>query len=561
MKPLNINNSGSPTEQKIEPPEVMLFSEEAYVGVIRSTKLASLTVHLSEKAFRDGVVRVGRMVVAKGHPRVVLGMVSSLDMTEGGGFASVELIGTYDVNSGEVSSGVEVAPSVGLPVFLAPDALVQSVTGYRGIETGEVALKMARLPHNPDVQLSFAPERLFGRHLAILGTSGSGKSWTTARLINECARFRSKVILFDATGEYHTLDAGVTHVHLGDDPEKPKFARAVALPYYDLIELDLFAIFQPQGQSQAAKLRAAIESLKLARLVPGLASDGTIHKAFKSKVEFLRSLQAHSRDLEDPRALFDIRGLVSQIRNECVETQQSQTEPMYWGGHNSIDYSHCVPLINRIQDIIGSPSLETIFNPGGRPSLFDELLKFLRDPSQKVLRVSLKYLSFAHNARQIVANAIGRYLMDAARLGVFRKMPLLIVVDEAHQFLNNVVIAGEQQFPLDAFGLIAKEGRKYSLSVCLVTQRPRDIPEDVLSQMGTMIVHRLINHNDLGVVERASGEMDRGMASSIPVLKSGEGILVGVDFPVPLRIRVEVPTSAPDSKGPNYQEWWSGSGT
>tara|TARA_Y100000815_G_C13103168_1_gene410239 strand:- start:286 stop:633 length:348 start_codon:yes stop_codon:yes gene_type:complete len=109
---------------------------------------------------------------------------------------------------------------------------------------------------------------------------------------------------------------------------------------------------------------------------------------------------------------------------------------------------------------------------------------------------------------------------------------------------------------LDAFELIAKEGRKYGLNICLATQRPRDITEGVLSQMGTLLVHRLTNDRDREVVERACGEMDRSAASFLPNLKQGEVALLGVDFPIPVTIQIDEPHQRPLSDGPSYQELW-----
>jgi DNA helicase HerA-like ATPase len=146
--------------------------------------------------------------------------------------------------------------------------------------------------------------------------------------------------------------------------------------------------------------------------------------------------------------------------------------------------------------------------------------------------------------------------MEAARTGAFKAHPLVVFIDEAHQFLNNSLPSSGTIFPLDSFALIAKEGRKYALTVALATQRPRDIPEDVLSQMGTLLIHRLINDNDRKIIERASGEMDSASAASIPILASGQGILVGVDFPVPLSIKMAPPGAPPDSSGADYQTFW-----
>ena len=86
---------------------------------------------------------------------------------------------------------------------------------------------------------------------------------------------------------------------------------------------------------------------------------------------------------------------------------------------------------------------------------------------------------------------------------------------------------------LDAFGLIAKEGRKYGLTTVLATQRPRDIPQDVLSQLGTMFVHRLTNERDRETIERACGDLDRSAAAFIPSLSQGETTVLGPDLPAP----------------------------
>lgn len=104
--------------------------------------------------------------------------------------------------------------------------------------------------------------------------------------------------------------------------------------------------------------------------------------------------------------------------------------------------------------------------------------------------------------------------------------------------------------------MIAKEGRKYGLNICLTTQRPRDITEGVLSQIGTLLVHRLTNDRDRDVVERACGEIDKSAASFLPSLKQGEVALVGVDFPIPMTIQIAQPTYPPESDSPGYRNVW-----
>jgi uncharacterized protein len=418
----------------------------------------------------------------------------------------------------------------------------------------DLRIELGLLEDRPDLNVCIRPEEMFGRHSAVIGTTGGGKSWSLARLIEECCRLNSKAILFDAAGEFNTLRGDVVHLSVG--PGAHDFEKAVAVPYYHLRESDLFAIFRPSGPSQGPKMRAAMQSLKLVLLAPILSADGTILKAHRSKVDFERERVRFIGKLESPYNEFDIRHLPQQIQNECVEPQRSPTEPLVWGGPNGIDLSYCVPMINRIQDMINAPNLAAIFRPKGLPSLFEEIANFLADPQSKVLRISLKNLPFEHHTREIIGNAIGRHLLDLARRSKFLKRPLLLFVDEAHQFLSKTLREQNEYFPLDAFGLIAKEGRKYSFNIVLSTQRPRDIPEDVLSQVGIFLIHRLTNEHDLGVVERASGTISRETMSRLPKLTPGQAILVGVNIDDPLLIKVAAPENKPDSRGPNYQEYW-----
>jgi DNA helicase HerA-like ATPase len=200
--------------------------------------------------------------------------------------------------------------------------------------------------------------------------------------------------------------------------------------------------------------------------------------------------------------------------------------------------------------------LACIFKTEGKSTLNEAITSFMKAHEQRLLRVCMRDVSFAFNAREIVANTVGRHLLELARAGAFKAQPLIVVLDEAHQFLNKSIGDEFVRLHLDAFDLIAKEGRKYGLTMVMATQRPRDIPDGVLSQMGTLLVHRLINDQDREVVERASGDLDRSAAAFLPTLGPGQAIVVGVDFPVPVVLQIERPTTPPDSKGPNYQQLW-----
>jgi hypothetical protein len=468
------------------------------------------------------------------------------------------------LKSGEVVGGISQYPRLGSKVYAAHPLLVKwlAEATQRTVEhPTPLALDLAYLPSANDTLVNITPERIFGRHCAILGATGGGKSWTLGRLIEQVGRHNAKLILFDATGEFHTLDNRVSHVHIGSGPGQPSSSKEVVLPYSELTEADLFALFKPSGQTQAPKLRAAMKSLKLAKLAgAAIAKAGVIVKAEKKRAPYDSAYATHAQAIEGPRADFDIKKLIQQITEECVFSSGFLTgggqDFSVWGKYNEAEKSYCVTLITRIEDMLQASELACVFQPGGKQSLSDKINNFFSDPSEQILRISLRYLPFDHNAREIVANAVGRHLLAIARTGQFRSRPVLVFLDEAHQFLDKTLGDENTRYPLDAFELIAKEGRKFCLNICIATQRPRDIPEGVLSQMGTLIVHRLINDRDREVVERASGDIDRSAAAFLPTLAPGQAVIIGVDFPIPLTIQISVPNKKPDSRGPDYQACW-----
>ncbi len=472
---------------------------------------------------------------------------------------TIQLLTTILLKNGAVIGGISQYPRLGNRVYAAHPLLVKwlaEATQKSREDHPPLVLDLAFLPSANDTSVNFTPERLFGHHCAVLGATGGGKSWTLARLIEQAARYHAKIVLFDAIGEFHRLRTDVRHVHIGYDPTLPVFSQEVVVPYQELTEADLFALFKPSGQTQAPKLRAAMKSLKLVRLEPNLAAaDGVLLKSQKPRATYEAAYGRHASTLENPRAAFDIAKLPKQVDAECVWPSVGQ-DYTKWGNPNESERSYCVTLITRIEDMIQSKDLSCVLQPTEKKSIFDELSDFLIHPQYRVLRISLKYLPFAHNAREIVANAIGRHLLALARDGRFRERPLLMFLDEAHQFLDKSLGDENTKYPLDSFELIAKEGRKFCLNICIATQRPRDIPEGVLSQMGTLIVHRLINDRDREVVERASGDIDRSAAAFLPTLAPGQAVIIGVDFPIPLTIQISKPGQEPDSRGPDYQACW-----
>ena len=540
---------------------------ELPLGVVVDTGVASVKVAPpSQEAGASLDCQVGDYLVISAESFLIFSQVSNVRLetipgSDGarGPVASVTLLNTINPETGAVTPGVSSTPRIGASTYATTTELVQFVAESKAKKGGsapDVTLDLAVLADGHDTPVMVTPEMLFSRHMAIVGTTGAGKSYTLARLVEEIGKHQSKLILFDASGEFGALDTNTFHVYLGEHPEPPSNFYQVSVPYYELTENDLFAIVKPSGEGQAPKLRAAINTLKLLKLAPSLGLNGNMMKANREKKIFENYSKQFRKELENPAADFDISKLVAQINLECVHPYRSAVEAGFWGDIDSLAVSQCSSLATKVADITNSPNLAPIFQSEDIPSLFAVIDSFLREDKYSVLCISLQYLSFEHNAREIVANAAGRYLMELARAEKFQDRPVLVTIDEAHQFLNEQIENMSGDYPLDSFALIAKEGRKYALHICLATQRPRDIPESVLSQMGSLIVHRLINDKDRQIIERASGEADESTMQALPSFTQGQAVLLGAEFPVPLKVQIRFPTNPPLSRSADFQKHW-----
>jgi hypothetical protein len=530
---------------------------------------------------RLGTGQVGEFVLVDSEPLVVVGRVTSVRVTGReratiepevvdpfslAPVAEIKLLATFDRQAERIVAGVPIHPRIGARVY-SPSAtfLADLVTEPADDETNErpVLLPLGAISDLQDAMVETLPEKLFGRHCAVLGTTGAGKSFTLAHFVEEIAKHQCKAVFLDPTGEYANLWPGAKHCVLGANEGD---ADATNVPFAVLDEQDLFALFTPSGRAQGPRFRQAIESLRMAEIAKSneqlrgfltehsLLHEGLIKKSGREIAQYEKARLKYLSEIERPNAPLDVLKLAKQIGEECV-FPTARGDAAHWGDRDDTGFTHCLPLISRIHALVRAPELSAIFKGVGA-NLFEKLEEFLADQT-RVLRVSLELVPHMFNAREVIANAIGRRLLAMGRHGRFREgKPVIVFLDEAHHFLNRHVGHEDAAVYLDAFELIAKEGRKYWLTICLATQRPRDLPEGVLSQVGTMVVHRLINDNDRDIVERACGEIDRTAAAFLPTLAPGEAALIGVDFPFPMTVQMIKPTREPRSKGPEYQKAW-----
>lgn len=575
------------------------FDNRYFLGYVNHVSAQYIKVHFpsstllnktiaSGEEFNGGLV--GNFVVIEGENHGFIGKISEIDLSEKERLAlsekafqssdfhptaKVEILMSFDYyNSLKAQHSIDTFPNIGSKVYVCSGEFIQQyVSNFGEKDDDTLFFELGKLTSNKDTVIRVSQQALFGRHCAVVGTTGGGKSWTVAKLLEEMVTNDTKAILIDPTGEYSTFSKGdsnckVKSVTFGDD---------VYFDYKKLTIEDLFFLVKPSDRVQAPKLKDAIDSLKMVEAykkklggkqrskVKDFFEDkpdeisGLVDKTGKKIIEFERYMAVCGDTVRKNEINIDITKLARQVLKECIRPNFNQPT-LYGTQTDDNSYGNCTTLVTRIASLIADDNFNSVFHfsqPDSKDyeNITEVIDKFIEPSNKKrVLRISFEKLGFEFQAREILANAIGKYLLSKSRNKEFKENPIVLFIDEAHQFLNNKVV--DDYFAsqsLSAFDQIAKESRKYGLFLCLATQMPRDIPIGTLSQMGTFIVHRLINYSDKEAIRQACASASAEILSFLPVLGEGEAILSGVDFSMPVTIKIDKPTTPPDSNTPKFK--------
>lgn len=564
------------SNQKINP-----FKHEYFLGYINQVLPQFVKVHFPSSVLLNGFTHfgkefngglVGSFVVIEGDKYGFLGRITELSLPESERLSlnekafqtsdfhptgKIEILLSFDLyNPFDVKKGLTAYPNIGAKVFVSSGELVQQYMSRFGVRSGEFAntIAIGSLVSSPNTKVKINLQSIFGRHCAIVGTTGGGKSYTVSKLVESLIATGNKAILIDATGEYRGNYDKIKSVDIGNGEN--------IFHYSQLTIDDMFFLLKPSPRTQTPKLMEAIRSLKMVKIVGEATQiehngeaipieDGLLKKNGKPKkpydVFYYRNISA----IENGMADFDFMKLSHQLSAECVYDNGTT-----WGGVAPNDVSYCVSLISRVTNLANTPELNQIFGfqqEKTENDLTDVLNQFIsiENTDNKLLRLNLENVKYDFQVRETLVNAIGKFLLAKARSGSFKDSPVVVFIDEAHQFLNKSI--KDEYFdskPLDAFDSIAKECRKHGLFLCIATQMPRDIPQGTLSQMGTFIAHRLINHFDKEAVSNACSTANKNTLDFLPILGEGEAILTGVDFPMPIIMKFDEPNIKPDSSTP-----------
>jgi uncharacterized protein len=415
---------------------------------------------------------------------------------------------------------------------------------------------------------------LVSRHVAVLGSSGQGKSCFTAAVMQQVVRLPgSRIVVFDINGEYE--DA----FRLADLPERAvKVTKiggaedgAFRLPYYALGRFGLNRLLIPSDRTQRPALAFALDSLNRVKWFPGAEGVGLSNDDRAHMFDDCRQGGAGEAN-ERITALRE-----GGVRESAVWPHMNALSALIAESHaiapnsrgglerNAFNYGNVAPLITRIRRLIDDPMFTDVVDVEGGPgtggplnwqSESTALVEEIFGGTEVPWRVHIVDLRRVSNDLSpfVLGSLLELYAFELFRRGQERKIPTLLVLEEAHNYLRSVANGDGQDSSL-AYERLAKEGRKFGLALWLSTQRPSEISPTVLSQCNNWISFRLISEKDLAAVQAASEWADRREVKRIAGLARQTAIVFGGSIAMPTLVKAATANPTPRSEDGAFDDW------
>lgn len=476
--------------------------------------------------------RPGRMVRIDTTEGTVIGVVTGVIARDGAGgtpaagpvAVDIATIGEAerldDGGLGAVYRGVTRHPRVGDPVALAAPEDMAAIFA----PATDTTITVGHVYGAPEVQAHLHMDALLGRHFAILGTTGSGKSCAVSLLLHRVLEGfpHGHVVVLDPHNEYREAFGDISHVV---DP------AGMSLPYWLMTGEELASVFLgPRLHDHIAELMVLLDALLDAkRKSPiGRQSPDTV-----------------TADSPIPYRLSDLRKALDDQVGSLTRSE---------------DVRPYMRLINRLDGLMGDPRFAFMFSGSlMRISMVDVISTLLRMPTDGAPLTLVDLSGVPSEVVEVVVSLFCRIVFDFQLFASeVQSAPVLLVCEEAHRYAPADPTSGFTS-TRRALGRIAKEGRKYGLGLGLVSQRPSELDSEILSQCNTVMALRLSNERDLTYVRGALPDDAGDLAGVLPALATAQALVVGVASPMPMRVNLDLltPHQQPRRGAASFSDSWT----
>ncbi len=463
----------------------------------------------------------------------IIGIVTRVEMErekdQARNIVECVLVGTLDAR-GRFGRGLAVYPTLGQKVNMVTAQDLKSVfAGY-----AEFGYSFSRPTLAPKERVYVHADRFFGQHVAVLGTTGCGKSCTVCSILQaSIARYPdAHIIVLDLHGEY--ASAFQEEDVLLITPDK------LELPYW-ILNFEEFAELTVDPNETTAKNQLTVLHDAMSRARQGQCTQDT-------------AAIAKSLTVDSP-VYYKLEDLIGQIRNWNIQLVLDSSGKMVPGPLYGVFDRFLIRFESKTTD----PRFAFMFAPSrykDNASMGTLLADFLSIDTGKRMAI-LDLSGVPAEAVAVVAAVVSRIAFEFNQWNPDKdRFPILIVFEEAHNYVPRKD-EGRLMPAKTAVERIAKEGRKYGVGAVVVSQRPTELSETVLAQCNNFVAMRLTNPDDQQYVRRLVPDALSGLMAMLPALRTGEALLVGDAVPIPTRVLIDFPEPAPHSADVEYSKWWS----
>jgi DNA helicase HerA-like ATPase len=466
--------------------------------------------------------------------------------------------------------GVSQSPTTGDKVHLVTIHDLDVI--YGGFDE-KTSVTVGNISTSESLSAKIDLDKLISRHCAILGSTGSGKSNAVGVLLDAIARkdFKSsRILVIDPHGEYADVLKGKSTIYK-IRADIGSFEKDLYIPFWALPFNELMSIFSGSLTDQNREyIRTKIVEYKINALKENkinivkelITADTPVPFSLKKLWFDLDDFERQTfRESRNPETLTS-----KKVAGDAEKLISNEYQPASAGGGSPFLNNQAKGILNFLDSIrlkLKDSTYNFLFSSGEyNPELNGKIKKdiqnLLFDWLGNDKPITILDLSGVPNDIMIsISGTLLKIVYDALFWGQNlpnggKEQPLFIVLEEAHNYLK----AGEHSISSKTVQTIAKEGRKYGVGLALVTQRPSELDETVLSQCGTIIALRMNNAKDRGHISSAIQDELQSIVDLLPSLRTGEGIVSGEAVKIPSRIQFYKLTNAPKSSDPKVSEKW-----
>ena len=411
-------------------------------------------------------------------------------------------------------------------------------------DEGAVSLDIGKYSIDEEAVAFLNGNKFFQRHAVIVGSTGSGKSWSVARILEQVAQLKSaNAILFDIHGEYTPLNSDEFIHYKIAGPNDTVSADKLFLPYWLLTYEEMLSMMLDRSDSNAPNQAMLFSSEVLNQKKEHLK------KCEHTEMEKVITLDSPVPD--------DLQALIVELSKLDVQMVPGQNGRDKQGPY----YGKLTRFIQRLNAKIEDKRLYFMFSQDSSLLEYD----YMNEICEKLMRPSdnssggVKIIDFSEvpsDVLPLIASLVARVIFAVQQWSEVHT-PIAIFCDEAHLYIPASSESTMDTQSVGSFERIAKEGRKYGVGLVVISQRPSEVNRTVLSQCNNFVAMRLTNADDQAVIKRLLPDSLGDYSEMLPILDIGEAIVVGDASILPSRIKVDAPNLKPRSATVNFWDEWS----